>query len=60
MAKVEKTESHGSKVVKCSCESKQQDEIHGPGRRVANKCNADKRKSMKIYRCTSCGREIAT
>jgi hypothetical protein len=61
MNKSEKTTSlPGTKIVTCFCDSKQQDALHGHGRRVANKCEADKRKQMKIYRCTACGREIPT
>lgn len=47
MGKTKFVAEGGTKVLKCNCESKFQDEKYGKGKRVHNK-------SVKGYRCTVC------
>ena len=38
-------------ILKCTCQSKYQDQCYGPGQRVHNKCTKDQKTK---YRCTVC------
>ena len=40
-------------IIKCVCEHKVQDKLHGKGMRVANKTRSGG------HRCTVCGKDIA-
>lgn len=44
-----------SKVLQCKCKHKHQDELHGEGNRVFNKCKPQG--TQQPYRCTVCGAE---
>ena len=46
-----------SKVMNCSCQHEAQDKLYGRGMRLFNECTVNGRDG---YRCTVCGREIAT
>ena len=48
-----------TKIIDCNCPNAQQDAIHGPGRRVANRM-AKKLGDNTLWRCTSCGTEKTT
>ena len=43
-----KTANNGTKIIKCTCEHKSQDEIYGKNMRLHNG-------NMKGYKCTICG-----
>ena len=45
-----------SKIKKCTCPHKGQDELHGAGNRVMNMTTKGKG-DTPIYRCTVCGKE---
>ena len=48
--------NYNSKILKCSCEHKSQDELHGPGNRVMSRVKQSDGKSNK-YRCSVCLKE---
>lgn len=41
-------------ILRCVCSHEQQDQLHGKGMRVFNKCAG---KRVDIYRCTVCNAE---
>lgn len=45
-----------TKIIKCTCKSKFQDEQYGQGKRIGNLTKAGTEKSP-VYRCTVCGKE---
>lgn len=45
-----------SKIIKCTCEHKGQDELHGAGMRVHTKIK-QREANNKMWRCTVCGKE---
>lgn len=48
-----------SKILPCTCESKFQDELYGPKRRVHARTKQSDG-NCKIYRCCICGKEKTT
>lgn len=42
-------------IIRCTCQHEAQDELHGPGNRVANKCKESG--GSTPYRCTVCKKE---
>lgn len=46
-----------TKVLQCKCKHKHQDELHGEGQRVFNKCKPSG--AQPVYRCTVCNAERA-
>jgi hypothetical protein len=46
-----------TKVMKCTCQHEDQDEIHGKGRRVFNSLPKEKDRPQE-YRCTVCLRVV--
>lgn len=45
-----------TKILRCNCESKFQDDLYGKQMRVFNECIANGK--VNSYRCTVCGKEI--
>ena len=46
-------------VIHCGCKQLRQDELYGPGMRVANRVNGSKSVLLTV-RCTACGLDIVT
>jgi hypothetical protein len=46
----------GSTIIVCTCEHKEQDELHGKYKRVGNYIGSSTKDSPKA-RCTVCGKE---
>lgn len=43
-------------ILKCDCEHKSQDKLHGKKMRVYNEGNTNG--TTKVYRCTVCSKEV--
>jgi hypothetical protein len=44
-----------TKVIKCKCQNKHQDEIHGAGNRVHNNRGDPDKNKASYWKCTVCG-----
>ena len=44
-----------TKVMRCPCDHKGQDEMHGKGMRAHNSVNKDAKSGSQTWRCTACG-----
>jgi len=44
-------------IYHCDCRHKPQDELHGSGQRVHNRCNSKSTGRFTAIRCTVCGKE---
>ena len=46
-------------IIHCGCKQLRQDELYGPGMRVANRVDCSKALLLRV-RCTACGHDIVT